>query len=120
MHEAFRVHFRDRFTRCSDFPVQEFRNYLASFSRLREAEAASCKGLVTECKVCDALKQASFNKSPGQDGLPDEVYLRLPLMVVPILTDMINHWFAQEVILGSVTKGVVTLLKKGKGIFGKT
>ena len=32
---------------------------------------------------------------------------------VPILTDMFNYWFAQGVILGNVTKGVITLLKKG-------
>ena len=39
--------------------------------------------------------------------------LRLPHTFVPILTDMFNHWFAQETIPGSVTKGVITLLKKG-------
>ena len=34
-------------------------------------------------------------------------------MFVPILTDVYNHWFAQRAIPGSVTKGVITLLKKG-------
>ena len=34
-------------------------------------------------------------------------------MFVPNLTDMFNHWFAQGAIPGSVTKGVITLLKKG-------
>ena len=34
-------------------------------------------------------------------------------MFIPILTDMFNHWFAQGAIPGSVTKGVITLLKKG-------
>ena len=34
-------------------------------------------------------------------------------MFVPILTDMFNHWFDQGAIPGSVTKGVITLLKKG-------
>ena len=34
-------------------------------------------------------------------------------MFVLILTDMFNHWFAQGAIPGSVTKGVVILLKKG-------
>ena len=33
-------------------------------------------------------------------------------MFVPILTDMFNHWFAQGAIPGSITKGVITLLKK--------
>ena len=33
-----------------------------------------------------------------QDGLPYELYLRLPRLFVPILTDMFNHWFAQGAI----------------------
>ena len=49
MHNAHRVHFRDRFARCPDIPVQEFRSYLTDFLRLREAEAASCEGLVYGC-----------------------------------------------------------------------
>ena len=34
-------------------------------------------------------------------------------MFVPILTGMFNHWFAKGAIPGSVTKGVITLPKKG-------
>ena len=33
-------------------------------------------------------------------------------MFVPIPTDMLNHWFAQRTIPGSITKDVITLLKK--------
>ena len=38
---------------------------------------------------------------------------RLPHMFMPILIDVFNHWFAQGTIPGSITKGVITLLKKG-------
>ena len=93
MHKAFWAHFRDCFARCPDLPVQQFRNYLADFPHFREAEAASCEGLVTECKVCNVLKQVGLNKSPGLDDLPYEVYLRMSHMFVPILTDGFNHWF---------------------------
>ena len=34
-------------------------------------------------------------------------------MFVPILADMFNHWFIQGTIPDSITKGVITLLKKG-------
>ena len=105
--------FRDRFARCTDLPLQEFRSYLADFPHLEVAEAANSEGVVTECEVCDALKQVGLNKSPGLDGLPYEVYLRMSHMFVPILTNMFNYWFAQGAIPGSVTKGVITLLKKG-------
>ena len=113
MRDAFREQFRDPFARCPDLPLLEFRRYLADFLRFREAEAASREVVVTECKVCDALKQVSLNKSPGLDGLLFEVYLRLPHMFVPILTDVSNHWITQGVIRCCVTKGVITLLKKG-------
>ena len=113
IRDAFRAHFRDRFARCTDLPLREFRSYLADFPHLGVAEAASCEGVVTECEVRDALKQVGLNKSPGLDGLPYEVYLRMSHMFVLILTDMFNHWFAQGAIPGSVTKGVITLLKKG-------
>ena len=113
MRDAFRVHFRDRFARCLDLPLQEFRNYWTDFPRLWEAEAASCEGVVTECEVRDALKLVGLNKSPGLDSLPNKMYLRLLHMFVPILTDVFNHLFAQGAIPSSVTKGGITLLKKG-------
>ena len=69
MREVFRTHFHDRFDRCPDLPVQEFRSYLVDFPRLRQAKAASCESVVTEREVRDALKQVDLNKLPGLDGL---------------------------------------------------
>ena len=86
---------------------------VADFPRLRETEVASCERLLTECEVRDALKQVGLNKSSGLDGLPYEVYSRLPHMFVPILTDVFNHLLALRAIPDSVTKDVITLLKKG-------
>ena len=77
MRDTFRAHFRDRFARYTNLLLQEFRSYLADFPRLGAAEAASREGVVTECEVRDALKQIGLNKSPGLDGLPYEVYLRM-------------------------------------------
>ena len=96
MCDAFRAHFRDPFPCCPDLLLQEFCSYLADFP---------CKGGVTECRVCDPLQ--------GLEGLPYEVYLRLLRMFVPILTDMFNHWFTQGAIPVNITKGVISLLKKG-------
>ena len=80
------------------------------------------KRLVARVWLLNALKQVGLNKSPGLDGLPYKVYQWLNISVrigtnmcdiLPILTDMFNHWYAQGAIPGSVTKGVITLLKKG-------
>ena len=102
-----------------DLPIQEFHDYLANFPRLQEAEVANCEGLVTECEVHVALKQVGLNKSPGLDGLPYKVYSRMLHMFVPILTDVFNYWFAHGAIPGSITKGMITLLKKGGKHFWK-
>ena len=56
IHDAIRAHFRDRLARCTDFPLQEFRSYLADFPRIGAAEAASCEGVIIECEVHDVLK----------------------------------------------------------------
>ena len=113
IREAFRAHFRDRFAHLPNLPIQEFRSYFADFPRLQEVEEASYEGLITECVVRDVLKQVGLNKLPELDGLLYEVYLRMSHMFVPILTDMFNHWFAPGSIPGSITKRVITLLKKG-------
>ena len=91
IRDAFRAHFRDRFARSTDILLREFSSYLADFPRLGVAEAASCECVITECEVRDVLKQVGLNKSPGLDGLPYDVYLRMSHMFVPILADMFNH-----------------------------
>ena len=113
MREAFQMLFHDRFAPFPDLPLQECRSYVTNLLHLLEAEATGCKELVTKCQVRDALKQVSLNKSPGLDGLPYEVYLRISQVFVPILTDVFNYRFAQGTIPTSIIKRVITLLKKG-------
>ena len=67
---------------------------------------------MTDYEVCVTLKQVSLNKSPGLDGLPYKLYLRLSHIFVPILTDVFHPWFIQGIIPGHVTKEVITWLKK--------
>ena len=76
-----------------DLPFQGFRSYLVDFPCLHETEVTSCEELVTECDVRNAFKHVVLNKSPGLDGLPYEVYLRMSHIFVSILTDMFNYWF---------------------------
>ena len=80
MRKAFRAHFRDRFARYSGVS-----QLFGRLPRLVVAEATSCKDLVIESEVRDALKQFGLNKLPGLHSLPYEVYLRMSHMFVPIL-----------------------------------
>ena len=108
--EEFRSHFKARFARLPDLPVEQFNEYLADFPRL--TDAAKCEGMVTEEEVREALKQVKRNKSPGLDGLPYELYLDMSHMFVHLLAQLFNHWFAQDSIPGQIKKGVIPLLKK--------
>ena len=108
MRDPFGAHLHDRFARCPELPVQEFRIYLADFTCLEEAKTASCKGLVTECEVRDALKPVSRDWMVCHTKSTWGYHI-----FFTILTDMFNHWLAQEAIPGSITKSVITLLKKG-------
>ena len=69
IYDAFLVHFHDCFARLPDLLVEEFSSYLVDIPCFQAAEAASCERKVTECKICDMLKQVSPNKSSGLDGL---------------------------------------------------
>ena len=60
IREVFWVHFRDRFARLPDLPLQEFRSYLADLPHLLKAEAAGCEGL--ECKFRDVLKSVDLEQ----------------------------------------------------------
>ena len=110
--DAFREHLAVRFARIEALPVEDYHAYLADFPRLTADESARCEGVITESEVRAALRTVANNKSPGLDGLPYELYLRLSHLFVPILTDVFNHWFAQGSIPGQVSRGLITLLQK--------
>ena len=46
MRDVFRAHFRDRFARCPDLRLQEFRSYLADFPRLGSRHLLNAKSVM--------------------------------------------------------------------------
>ena len=111
---VFRDYYQDLFTREPGLSSSQFDTYLADFPRLTETEAAGCEGRITEDEVREALKTVGKNKTPGIDGLPYEVYLRLSHMFVPLLTAVYNNWMKQGSIPQRFTRGIVKLLRKNK------
>ena len=91
IHEVFWAYFCIHLVKLPDLLEQEFFSFLVDSPCLQDAEAANCVGRMTDCEICDALKQINFNKSLGLDGLSYKVYMRLLYMFVPILTDELNQ-----------------------------
>ena len=82
----FRQYFLKLFTREPGLSSAQFDTYLADFPRLSATEAAGCEGRIKEEEIRDALKSVGRNKSPGIDGLPYEVFLRLSPCWQPSIT----------------------------------
>ena len=112
--EAFRSYYQELFAMEPGLSLEQFDTYLADFSRLSTTEAARCEGGITEDEVIEALKRVGLNKSPGIDGLPYEVYLRLSHIFVPLLTVLFNSWFRNGSIPKYFTMGVIKLVRKSK------
>ena len=110
----FRQYFLKLFTREPGLSSAQFDTYLADFPRLSATEAAGCEGCIKEEEIRDALKSVGLDKSPGIDGLPYEVYLRLSHMFVPLLATIYNNWMRQGTIPRRFTRGIVKLLRKNK------
>ena len=110
----FRQYFLKLFTRDPGLSSAQFDTYLADFPRLSATEAAGCEGRIKEEEIRDALKSVGLDKSPGIDGLPYEVYLRLSHMFVPLLATIYNNWMRQGTIPRRFTRGIVKLLRKNK------
>ena len=111
----FRQYFLKLFTREPGLSSAQFDTYLADFPRLSATEAAGCEGRIKEEEeIREALKSVGLEKSPGIDGLPYEVYLRLLHMFVPLLATIYDNWMRQGTIPRRFTRGIVKLLRKNK------
>ena len=102
------------FTREPGLSSAQFDTYLADFPRLLATEAAGCEGHIKEEEIREALKSVGLDKSPGIDGLPYEVYLRLSHMFVPLLATINDNWMRQGIIPRRFTRGIGKLLRKNK------
>ena len=112
--EEFRSYFQDLFTREPGLSSAQFDTYLADFPCLEATESAGCEGHITEAEIREAISNVGTEKTPGIDGLPYELYLRLSPIYVHLLAILYNHWLKQGNIPQRFTKGVVKLLRKDK------
>ena len=62
---------------------------------LNEQEQMSCDKDVTEDEIFKVIKQLKLNKSPGDDGIVSEFYIRYWYLIKEELTHVIKHIFTQ-------------------------
>ena len=112
--KEFQQYFQKLFTREPELSRAQSDTYLADFPRLSVTKAAGWEGGIKEDEIREALKSVGLDKSPGIDGLPYEVYLRLSHMFVPLLATIHNNWMRQGSIPRRFTRGKMKLQRKNK------
>ena len=85
---------------------------LLDLPTLSESDRDSCEGLITKDELANALKQMHNNKSPGQDGLPKEFYVKVFPIIGDIFVQVVNNCFIDGKLSPSQRHGLITLICK--------
>ena len=89
----------------SDLLVQEM-------IKLTNNQKESCEGVVEKDECFKILKTFKNNKSPGNDGLTMEFYLKFWNAICNLLIDSYNESFDKGVLSVSQRQAIITLLQK--------
>ena len=82
---------------------------------LTEPLKASCEGLITLKEIEHVLKSMKLNKTPGNDGLPVELYRKFWKILDKPLLESYNYSYEIDELTVSQKQAVISLLdKKGK------
>lgn len=93
MCEAFCGYFQGLFTREPGLSTAQVDAYLAHLSNLEAAETPGCEGPITVGNLGSA-EAGSRVKSPGFDGITDELYFRQSSVLVHLLA-LYSNWMKQ-------------------------
>ena len=83
--------------------------------KLSEADKDSMENAITLEECTSIIKTFALNKSPGNDGLPIEFYLKFWTEIGPVLVKSFTYSIAEGLLTTSQRQAVISLLdKKGK------
>ena len=83
--------------------------------RLSVEASRGLEGEVREEEVARAIQGLARRKSPGEDGLPAELYVALKTKLVPVLTSLFNEMVREGKAPEGFAQGIITLLYKNIG-----
>lgn len=93
-------------------PIQNhtfFDNLLPQFPKSLQN---SLIGQITKSEIVKTVKQLKKSKSPGPDGLSNELYVTHVETLTPFLLELFNHFLESGNILPDLKKGNITLIHK--------
>jgi mannosylglycoprotein endo-beta-mannosidase len=81
--------------------------------KLSEEAKQTCEGAVRESELLKTLKTFPKGKTPGNDGLPTEFYLKFWQLISESLISMVQEVYEMGEMTVSQRQSVITLLEKG-------
>ena len=108
--------YSDLFRRKSILPVQQCKYFLDALCipSLTEEDQNICEGLLIPSEVLNALKSMSKDKSPGNNGLTRELYIKFYNIIENVFIQSVDHSHkVRELSSSQKTSGDYPYGKKG-------
>ena len=83
-----------------------------SLSKVKKNQTLKCEGAITECKLLKALISMDNDKSPGNDGITKEFYLKFwDVVKEPVCTSVQQSFIAGE-LSTSKKQAIIKIIEK--------
>ena len=86
--------------------------YKVCFPKLNENQTVKCEGAITECELLKALSSMDNDKSPGNDGIKKEFYIKFWDVVKEPLCASIQQSFKEGELSTSQKQAIIKLIEK--------
>ena len=109
--KTFYAHRALRKISVTQFEVEQYLSSINTPSCSSE-QVETCNKEISLTEIFNALKSMSLNKTPGNDGLPVEFYLKFFDDIGPLLLDCIRKIYQTKIMAISQRQACVTLIQK--------
>lgn len=117
INETFKQFFKALYTSKLSAPPDTMQLFLdkCKLPSLNQEEHNALDADVTHGEILATIKSLKNGKSPGPDGLSNEIYKKFGWLLVPYLSKMYSQSYVDGALPLSLTEATITLLpKKGK------
>lgn len=114
INEEFKQFFKALYTPELNTPSETMQLFLnkCNLPSLNQEERNSLDAEVSHREILATIKSLKNGKSPGPDGLSNEIYKKFGLLLVPYLSKMYSQSYVDGALPPSLTEATITLLPK--------
>ena len=110
LYNFYQTLFKEKLS-ISEECIQSFLDKV-SLPKLNENQTLKCEGTITECELLLALTSMDNDKSPGNDGITKEFYIKFWDVVKKLLCASIQQSFIAGQLSTSQKQAIIKLIEK--------